>query len=117
MNFFTASVIARNKRHNTEKSMLTQKCTSKQSRLMWGFFLYEVPLWGLHLVALKHSLALSLLPSLQSRGEKGTQREAVSHTDIKQVCLGENIKCKPCTEGIRNVMLCYSCSTVMERAS
>lgn len=49
-----------------------------------------LPLWGLHRVALKHSLALSLLPTLQSAGDR-VQREAVIHTDIKQVYISSQI--------------------------
>lgn len=74
----------------TGKSVLIENCTSNQSRLMWFAFLYDLPWRGLHCVALKHSLALSLLVSLQSGSEEGRQTEVVIDTD-KQVCLRENL--------------------------
>lgn len=48
--------------------------------------LYEIPLPVLHLVALKHSLALSLLLSLQSgRQKKATDRDAVISFSISHL--------------------------------
>lgn len=55
-------------------------------------------------MALKHSLALSLLVSLQSGGEAGRQRETVIDTNIKQNCLGKNIMCELCIKRLRVVI-------------
>ncbi len=54
-------------------------------------FLYKVPWGGLHRVALKHSLALSLLVSLQSEGTESGEREVRIHPDIKHIGLWGNI--------------------------